>query len=39
MSQAGESDPFEAFNRAMGAGRVRDPSPIFAALPVCFDPS
>ncbi len=32
MSQAGESDPFDAFNRAMGAGRVRDPYPIFATL-------
>jgi hypothetical protein len=29
---ADQEDPFELFNRAMGAGAVRDPYPDFAEL-------
>ncbi|MFQ5512874.1 MAG: cytochrome P450 [Myxococcota bacterium] len=32
MSEAENLDPFDEFNRAMGAGLVRDPYPIFAAF-------
>jgi cytochrome P450 len=30
--EADDYDPFDAFNRAQGAGRIRDPYPLFAQL-------